>query len=101
MASTEALPPDVFIVSGSMTGGQYSQPFEEVRHHVQFRERYGERGVTAICPCNPSWRAGLENGHDLDEMAVLEGMHTGMKVTIIREPWPDEEKQEDETASPE
>jgi hypothetical protein len=96
MASTDELPPDVFIVSSMMNGGQRSQPYEDVEHHITYRERFGEPGVTPVCPCDPGFRPGLENGHDLEAMARLESMHTGMRVTIIREPWPEEEK--DETA---
>lgn len=77
---------DVFVVRGSMPAGKWSQPAEAVEHHVRFRERWGEPGVTAICDGCPGWRAGLLNGHDTDEMARLEGEHTGMNVTVVRKP---------------
>ena len=86
MAIHEELPRDVFVVSGAMPAGMWSQPHEAVEHHVTFRERHGEPGVAAVCSCNPRWSTGLDNTHDLDEMARLEGMHTGMKITIVREP---------------
>ena len=88
MAISDAELHDVFVVSGYMPARQWSQPSPEtaVKHHVRFRERHGETGVAAICDGCPEWHPGLENGHDLEEMASLESQHTGMKVTVVREP---------------
>jgi hypothetical protein len=85
MAQTDERPLNTFQVSPMMTGGKRSQPAEDTEHHVRFRERHGEPGVAAICDGCPGWSTGLVDGHDLDAMARLESMHTGMKVTITRE----------------
>jgi hypothetical protein len=86
MAIHEELPPDVFFVRGTMPAGQWSQPHQVVEHHVRWRERHGEHGVAAVCDGCPGWSTGLEDGHDTDAMARLESMHTGLKVTVKREP---------------